>query len=571
MLKRVAGTPSGVFRRRTTRAGRRNANSTIPKGKTMKAIKFFAAPLAALSLAVSASAQSVYELNSSVGNSTTIDLTSMNGYYADRMYGPSSVGITFGGMFKYDSSVSVSNPFQLIGRGNSISINNLPSEAKNNANPASFMRVPLKFFNAEGVNATSWLYVNKGYVSCDSLYIGRGAAVRIAYNAGWGGGNGATAIKTLFLHDGGQLTTEDNVFMALGANVSPFSGSVIDRAALTGVQGLRLGYQSDPLDFPLSMFLGVTNATVSAGGTDLDNGRAFTMLFQAENASDTAEVVLGSNGWLRANCIQHFGAGSSRICFDGGSYVPYTSGESASLPLFYARGRGRTSNAIFEPKMTVVGINGNPIDVSNAVDRALCGGSTGNREINITGDGGFTKRGAGTLRFNRLTQHSACDYTGPTAILGGGVLVTDSEFKPGRGLLTVAEGAFLDLNGFDAEFSDASGSGLVSNRAETVSTLTLGLGDGDGTLSVEIGERVNVVKTGTGTLTVSGAALAATCDLTVEAGKVVFAGHSSSYGIVRVKSGATLDTTGTNFSCSRIIREPGGTVLPPAATVMCIR
>ncbi len=538
----------------------------------MKTIKLVAAPLAALSLAISASAQSVYELNSSVGNSTTIDLTSMNGYYADRMYGPSSAGITFGGMFKYDSSVSVSNPFQLIGRGYSISINNLPSEAKNNANPASFMRVPLKFFNAEGVNATSWLYANRGAISCDSLDIGRGAAIRIAYNAGWGVGNGATAIKTLSLHDGGQLTTEDSVYMALGANVSPFSGSVIDRASLTGVQGLRLGYQSEQLDFPLSMFLGVTNATVSAGGTNLDNGRAFTMLFQAENASDTAEVVLGSNGWLRANCIQHFGAGSSRICFDGGSYVPYTSGESASLPLFYVRGRGRTSNAIFEPKMTVVGINGNPIDVSNAVDRALCGGGTGNREINITGDGGFTKRGAGTLRFNRLTQHSACDYTGPTAILGGDVLVTDSEFKPGRGLLTVAEGAFLDLNGFDAEFSGATGAGIVSNSAATVSTLTLGYGDADAAFTVAIGEHVNIVKTGTGTLTVSGAALSNACDLMVAGGTVTLAGDTATYGIVTVASGATLDASAVEFACASLVKQPGATVLTkPKATTVIMR
>ncbi len=144
-------------------------------------------------------------------------------------------------------------------------------------------------------------------------------------------------------------------------------------------------------------------------------------------------------------------------------------------------------------------------------------------------------------------------------------------FKPGRGDLAVSDGAFLDLNSFDAEFAAATGDGIVTNGAAAVSTLTLGYGNADAAFTVAIGERINVVKTGTGTLTVSGAALANDCDLTIEDGTVVFAGDSSSYGTVLVKSGATLNYSGTHFSCARIRKEHGGTILPPGATTIIVR
>ncbi len=565
MLKRVAGTPSGVFRRRTARAGRRNANSTIPKGKTMKTIKLLAAPLAALAAAtgatIQASAQSIYRLDASVWDGNTLDLTSMEGYYADRMEGPLTPGsIEFKGTFVCDPSVSAANPFQIIGNGKQIKVN---------AANTGFEALPLKLFNASGKTGTSTLSFLKGLYSGAFLDIGQYNKFTYDYNAGWGSGQGVLSTATIKVHDGGQMTADNRYEFAVNM---PASVSVTDGASITGGGGIRLGRQNKSVETPVTAFLGITNGTVTAGGTAPGDGKAFTLMFDCANYVDCAQVVIGGEtGLLRANCVSHHGAGNSRIQFDGGAYKPTTSGEAASLPLFHVYGHtygGSWPN----PTMTVEGINGHPIDVELGLNRNLSGGSTGDmRKINITGNGGFTKRGAGTLYFNKHTPNSVCDYTGPTTILGGGIVLTNAVFKPGRGALSVADGAFLDLNGFDAEFSGATGAGIVSNRAATVSTLALGYGDADAALAVAVGERVNVVKTGTGTLTVSGAALAATCDLTVEAGKVVFAGHSSSYGIVRVKSGATLDTTGTHFSCSRIFREPGGTVLPPAATVMCIR
>lgn len=313
---------------------------------------------------------------------------------------------------------------------------------------------------------------------------------------------------------------------------------------------------------------------MTAGGTDVTNGKAFTIMFNGGTWNqEAARIVIGEGGLLCANCISHYGAGNSHISFDGGCYKP-ASGESASLPLFNVRGyiKWGSTTSYPEPHITAEGINGHPIDVENALDRNLSGGSDGgNRQINVTGTGGFTKRGDGKLFFNRLNAKSTCDYTGPTTVLGGGLVVTNSVFKPGRGDLAVADGAFLDLNSFDAEFAAATGDGIVTNGADTVSTLTLGYGDTNAAFTVAIGERINVVKIGTGTLTVSGAALANTCDFTIEAGTVVFAGDSSSYGTVTVKSGATLDITGTRFSCGQLVTKPGSTLLPPYATVVYVR
>ena len=522
---------------------------SIPIGFTLSTI-----------VAAVASGQSIYQLTSTT--STGLDLTAMSGYYADRMYGPSSGEIEFSGPLTYDSAVSASNPFQLIGRGGKIKVKKTASTNTTNLN-----RVPLKLYADDGVSTISQLYFyDLGYAGA-SLDIGRG--YRMEYDYKNGNGEGWVSSDTIMVHDGGDLKSDYR--LVVGGNMS-VSVSVTSGASITAGQGLTLGLQNKSLSPVITAFMGITNGTVTAGGTDLSNGRAFTIMFNGGTwNADAAHVVIGEGGLLRANSISHSGAGNSRISFDGGSYKP-ASGESASLPLFNVRGYiSWGSNHYPEPHMTVEGSNGHPIDVETALNRNLSGGTaSGNRQINLTGDGGFTKRGAGTLTFNRLNDNSTCNYTGPTTILGGGIVVTNSVFKPGRGDLAVSDGSFLDLNSFDAEFAGATGAGIVTNGADSVSILTLGYGNTNAEFSVAIGERINVVKTGTGTLTVSGSALANTCDLTVEAGTVVFTGDSSSYGTVRVKSGATFDSRGTRFSCERIIKERGGTVLPPAATVVYV-
>ena len=498
-------------------------------------------------------AEDIYQLNASMPSG--VDLTAMSGYYADRMKGPTASYVEFKGPLTVDASVSPSNPFRLIGCGANIRA----------IKGSGFYTIPLMMYNDDGVTKTSVLdFWDGGVYSGECLDIGKYNKVRYGYGSS---GTFRFDCATINLHDGAIIEKAgSNAGVSLGRN-HQVSVSVIGGSSLTGTSFIYLGEQNKETENQVTAFMGITNATVTAGGTAYN--KTFVMLFGVAGSGENCRVVLGSGGVINANCMTHHGTGSSRITFDGGQYKSLG---DTTLPLFYVHGLSY-SGSWSNPRINVEGINGNPIDVEIAYDRNLADGVGANdyRQVNFTGIGGFTKRGVGVLYFNRLYGGSTCDYTGPTTVLGGGIVVTNSVFKPGRGELALSEGAFLDLNGFDVEFCGATGAGVIKNGATTDSVLTLGYGNADSSLTVAVGEHISIVKTGMGTLTVSGAALANACNLTVAEGKVVFAGDSSSYGTVTVKSGAILDVTGTVFSCARCVKERGGKILPPKGTIVSFR
>ena len=488
--------------------------------------------------------------------STGVDLTAMEGYYHDRMEGPLSSDVYFSGPLTVDPSVSAENPFQLIGNGKTIRINGAGS---------GLHTTPLKLYNAAGMTGQTRLMfqtASGGVYSGASLDIGRYNKLYFDID------KGHVKSSSVNVHDGGNIYGRTLIF---GEHIQ--SAISVSSASIDADYGLRLGNQTASVSTPVTSFLGVTNSTITvkagAGISDQNvKGGLFMVPDVVGSSSENCRIVIGTGGLIKAPMIVHHGGGHSRILFDGGKYQEQT---STTYGLFHVYGH-TYSGSWPSPQIYLEGINGNPIDIEIASNRNLASGSSGSsRRVNLTGTGGFTKRGAGTLTLNRLNATSTCDCTGPTTILGGGLVVTDSVFKPGRGDLAVSDGAFLDLAGFDAEFAAATGAGIVSNSAATVSTLTLGYGNANAAFSIAIGERINVVKTGTGTLTVSGTALANECDFTIEAGTVVFTGDSSTYGTVTVKSGATLDITGTRFSCEHLITKPGSTLLPPPATIVYVR
>lgn len=491
-----------------------------------------------------ARAESVYQLNASTTEG--VDLTAMESYYADRMEGPSSGNITFSGPLKVDPSISATNPFQLIGRGKQITVDVAGS---------GFHSLPLKLYNADGVTGVSTLRIQVGNVYAgQSVDIGNNSKFLFRANAG----------NTAILQSG-QITVHDNGILEGGANLvvgdnSSVSVSLASGASIVANYSLYLGRQTQSIQEPITVQVLLENSTVSVAGSNSSEDRVLYLLHNCDITNydtDSCRVVIGENGIISANQIQHHGGGRSAVIFDGGKFV---SNNNTDIPLF--RVRGYTYQGSYpSPQLFIKGENGNPIDIEIAQDRDFSTGSAGGRQLNITGVGGFRKQGNGTLYFNRLNA-STCDYTGPTTILGGGIVVSNAAYKVGRGELALSEGAFLDLNGFDVEFCGATGVGIVTNRAETSSSLTLGYGNADSSLTAAVGERISIVKTGTGTLTVSGAALANTCDLTIEGGKVVFAGDSSSYGTVTVMADGILDITGVEFSCQNLVKN-GGKVLPP--------
>ena len=499
-----------------------------------------------------ASAESVYRLDAST--TTGLDLTAMEGYYHDRMEGPLSANVDFSGPLTVDPSVSAENPFQLIGNGYRIYLR---------ATGTGFHALPLKMYNAPGKTGGTRLMfpsASGGVYSGASLDIGKYNMVYFDINPGH------VESGRVNIHDGGSI---QGSVLNFGRNTQS-AVSVTSGASINGTQGVRFGFQSAAVETPVSAFVGITNATVTAGGSDPASGKAFSLLYNSANANESGRVVIGPGGVVSANCISHHGAGSSRIVFDGGTYK---SASSSSIPLFHVYGYTYSYSWV-SPVMTVEGVNGNAIDVEIAYGRNLAGGESGAyRKINLTGSGGFTKRGAGTLYFNRKDHSSGtsvCDYTGPTKILGGGIVVSNASFKVGRGELSLSTGTFLDLNGFDVEFVGASGDGEIRNSSATTATLLLGYGDGSGDFDAAVVGSVAVVKAGVGTLTFKARAADYAGDLTISGGTVKVASGVAATNLcaVTVEKGATLDLRGATFRCRSLVKR--GTLLVDGDTVIVV-
>ncbi len=125
----------------------------------------------------------------------------------------------------------------------------------------------------------------------------------------------------------------------------------------------------------------------------------------------------------------------------------------------------------------------------------------------VSGAFGFTKLGAGTT----LLSSSANDYTGNTTVTAGTLRLGANNVIPhGAGGIAgnVVVNGTLDLNGKSDSINGLSGSGILDNTAAATSTLGVGNNGQTSTFSGIIQSttgNINLIKTGNGTLTLSGA------------------------------------------------------------------
>ena len=127
----------------------------------------------------------------------------------------------------------------------------------------------------------------------------------------------------------------------------------------------------------------------------------------------------------------------------------------------------------------------------------LTAGSTADTTFSgiISGDGGLTKVGAGTLTLSGVNT-----YTGATTISSGTLQMGAAGAVP-TSALEVQSGSTFDLNNFNQTVTDLSGSGSV-----TLGNATLTAGStADTTFSGVISGDGGLTKAGAGTLTLSGA------------------------------------------------------------------
>jgi autotransporter-associated beta strand protein len=162
----------------------------------------------------------------------------------------------------------------------------------------------------------------------------------------------------------------------------------------------------------------------------------------------------------------------------------------------------------------------------------------------IAGATGLEMKSSGTLTLNHLNT-----YDGNTVINAGTLRIGATGAIPdgaGKGDVTVASGATLDLNGVSEGINGLSGLGTLDNTG-AAATLMVGLEDDGGTFAGTIQGAVSLAKQGTNDLTLTGTSSHTGATL-VQQGSLTLNPLStfSAYSALVVSNGATLNVSFTN-------------------------
>jgi len=295
----------------------------------------------------------------------------------------------------------------------------------------------------------------------------------------------------------------------------PSGGITVNVDAGRTVGNLRLGdiSGSHPYSFGgelLTLAVGSGNAKVTViNGTQ-------TITFNSQLASASTLEKAGPGALLlRSNLTQEV----KWLISDGVVDLAYPSGTALSGPFAAATPDALTLDGgtlrlnwlyynVANQGITL-GAGGGTIDVPGGTTSVLDSESQ-----KLSGPGGFTKSGGGVLQIKPANN----TYSGDTVIAQGSLVYRfyDDVIPDGagKGNVVVSTGAILDLSGRSETINGLSGGGVVDNTTLVQisnSTLTIGANDADGTFTGVVangnsaGKVLNLVKTGTGTQTLSGA------------------------------------------------------------------
>nr|WP_222533414.1 Ig-like domain-containing protein [Azospirillum sp. 412522] len=315
----------------------------------------------------------------------------------------------------------------------------------------------------------------------------------------------------------------------------------------------------------------LTVSGVVSGSNALTKVGSGTLTLSGNNSYSGATTVSG--GTLVAGHANALGTTAAGTTVSSGAAVEIANGITLAEN-FSIAGTGVGSTGA----LTVA--SGSTATVSGTVTLTANAGIGGVGTLTVSGaiGGSFnlTKPGAGTL-----TLSGNNSYTGTTTISAGTLIAAhDNALGTTAGGTTVSSGATLALadgitlaealtiGGVGVSSAGAlqvtSGSATVSGAITLSGNTTIGVSGTGLTLSNAIGGAFNLVKDGTGTLTLSGTNTY-TGTTTVGAGTLTVTGtlNGSSAGAVTVGTGGTLAGTGTVNGGLTV--QSGGTLSPGIA------
>lgn len=249
--------------------------------------------------------------------------------------------------------------------------------------------------------------------------------------------SGYTTVLTI--NDGAAMTVEGDICL------STYGGTTSGRYAPQGIINMNGG-------------------TLSVGGY-IDLSRTYNPV-PDDRAKDGGVFLRG--GVVSAGNIVQTSATPSphqRLVFDGGTYAPNASAAGQTLSGLTAANIAAGGAIVDTSALASGGIY--TIAQNLLTDPALDGAA----------DGGFTKRGAGTLVLS-----GANTFTGPTRVEGGLLSITSGDAVSGD--IAVSDGAALDLGEASVSVGTIAASGLVRNGSLTV-TDAIATADAGSLLSVD--------------------------------------------------------------------------------------
>ena len=171
-----------------------------------------------------------------------------------------------------------------------------------------------------------------------------------------------------------------------------------------------------------------------------------------------------------------------RLVFDGGVYAPNAAATNQTLTGL-SKAHVAAGGAIVDTSALAPG------GIYTIAQNLLKDPALTNSMGEVVADGGFTKRGAGTLVLS-----GANTFTGPTRVEGGILSVTSGDAISGN--IIVSDAGTLDLSGETVSVGTIAASGLVRNGSLTVTNAIAAAGAGsvlsvDGDLTLAAGSSID--------------------------------------------------------------------------------